>query len=51
MKRIIDYTKMQDGVLAAALILLLAGCGFALLQAFGNAGTSLSLIAPLFAPL
>ena len=51
MKRIIDYTKTQDGVLAVALVLLLAGCGFALLHAFGGAGAWNSLIAPLFAPL
>ena len=51
MKRIIDFTKMQEGALVAALIFLLAGCGFALLHAFGGAGISISLIAPLVAPL
>jgi hypothetical protein len=51
MRRITDCTKTVDGALAAALIFLLAGCGFALLHAFGGAGVSSSLIAPLFATI
>lgn len=51
MKRIMEYTKTQDGALAVALILLLAGCGFALLHAFGGAGNSINSVAPLIAPL
>ena len=48
MKRIIDYTKTQNSALAVALLFILAGCGFALLRAFGGADSSISLIAPLF---
>jgi hypothetical protein len=51
MKRIIDYTRTQDGALTVALIFLLAGCAFALLHAFGGAGGSINLNAPLFTPL
>lgn len=51
MKRIVDFAKMQDGALAVALIILLAGCGIALLHAFGGAGASINSAAPLFAPL
>jgi len=51
MKRITDCTKTVNGALAIALVLLLAGCGFALLQAFGGAGVSSSLVAPLFATI
>ena len=48
MKRMVDYTKMQNSALTIALVFLLAGCAFALLQAFGGASSSISLIAPLF---
>jgi len=48
MKRIIDYTKTQDGKLAGALLFLVAGCGFALFHAVSGGEISTSLIAPLF---
>jgi outer membrane lipopolysaccharide assembly protein LptE/RlpB len=51
MKRISNRTIKVDGALAIALIFLLAGCGFALLHAFGGPGASSSLIAPLFATI
>ena len=51
MKRIVEYTQTQDGALVVALIFLLAGCGFALLHAFGGAGSSINSVAPLIAPL
>ncbi|MEO8100955.1 MAG: hypothetical protein ABI790_00415 [Betaproteobacteria bacterium] len=44
MKRFIENTSTQNGALAIALIVLLAGCGFALVQAFGGAEISSSLI-------
>ena len=48
MKRIIDYSKTQDGALAGALFSLVVGCGFVLLHAVGAGDASTSLIAPLF---
>jgi outer membrane lipopolysaccharide assembly protein LptE/RlpB len=51
MKHAIDYPKKLDGVLAIALIILLAGCGFALFHAFAGASASSSLIAAPFVPI
>ena len=50
MNRFTYCTKTQDGALAVALIILLVGCGIALLHAFGGAGASISSVAPLIAP-
>lgn len=50
MKRILDYTKSLDGKLAVALVFMLAGSGFALLNAFGVDGASLSLTTPWYPP-
>jgi hypothetical protein len=50
MRQLIAFTKWQDGALAVALIGLLAGSCFALLQAFG-ANASIGLIGPLLAPV
>jgi hypothetical protein len=48
MKHAINCNKKLDGVLVVALIILLAGCGFALLNAFVGANASSSLIAAPF---
>lgn len=51
MKRIIDFFKTQDGVLAGALVFLLAGSGFALLHALTEASASIGLVAPILTSL
>ena len=45
MKRIKNYTKFSDHLLAAALAFLIVGSGFALLNAFS--GGSVTSLAPL----
>ena len=50
MKRMFEYTKAQEGALAVALIVLLAACGFALLQALGSGSAAANVVGPLFTP-